>query len=180
MPNINSDIARTRLGQPDQYAYENYFQEILIADWDTRNARVKSIALAAPSVNTTSAATIEANMRSYIGRHATYTLRTGGVFDADGQQIIFPSDGNYVKDSSTAIAEVRMVTLSGVSTGSPVSQLIPIVDVSGTAYPQTAFSPVLDALDTDSTLSLATSPATSAAWTEAEINALSIGLEAEV
>lgn len=180
VPNINSDFARIRIGQPDDYGDENYFQEFLIADWDTRNARVKSITLTAPSVNTANTATVEANMRSYLGNHTTYTGRTGGVFDADGQQIIFPSDGNYVKDSSTAIAEVRMVTLSGVSTGSPVSQLIPIVDVSGTAYPQTAFSPVLDALDVSLAVSLVTSPATSAAWTEAEINALSIGLEAEV
>jgi len=180
VPNINTDFARVRMGQPDDYGDENYFQEILIADFDTRGARVKNITLSAATTDTTNVNTVEANARDYLGSHATYANRTGIVFDTDGQKILYPSDGGYVKDTATAIKEVRLRSFSLAETGTAVPNLIPLVEIGGVEYPQTPISPVVGSSGMNDPLVFTSSPATSTDWTEAELQGISLGIEAEV
>ena len=171
-------MARATINHLDAYASWTYYDEILVADFDTRGARVKHLTLAAATTNTASAATVEANARTHIGTYTTVAGKNGIVFDVAGQKVLYGADSAYAKDTGTSIVEVRYRAYANAETGTAVTTITPIFTLSATEYAQANITPAAALLALTPQVSVPLSPATSNAWLESEIQALGFGLEA--
>jgi len=167
-------VGKFGIGNGDQYAFPE-FTDILAANFDTRFAEVQRVTVnTTPSTDTSSYGDSSLTPTIVSGyNRGTYLDRHNLGFDANGEKVIYPENDTISITTGASVVGVVM-NFSGFETGAaPAANLTPIVEVGGVEYTGTPA-----ALSTSPTYIqhvFTTNPATSAAWTESDLEGLGYG-----
>lgn len=167
-------VGKFGIGNGDRYASPEY-RYILAANFDTRFAEVRRVTVnTTPSTDTSSYGDSSLTPAIVVGyNRGTYLDRNNLGFDADGEKVIYPENDTISLTSGTSIAGI-VTSFSGFETGAaPAANLTPIVEVGGVEY--TGTPAALSTAPTHVQHVFTTNPATSAAWTESDLEGLGYG-----
>lgn len=152
----------------------DFHGEFICADWITIGARVKSIPLGTPTTNdfTTGTASLFQD-RVENGTQVSY-LDDYMITATSGTEYITPAS-SYTKDTTTSVVAVDVKNWAFALPTSPVKTLKQKLVIGGTAY-DVSTNTLNDTQELYKT-TVETNPATSASWTESDVQGLSIGVE---
>lgn len=153
-----------------------YVRNVLVADFDTRYAKVYDDFLSTtPAVNTSSSGNPSVIPNNSDGNTLSQMYASDGLlFNSAGSAVMYARGPAFTLENGYAIAGVALTFAAFKLNTSVVPNAEPTLEVSGTNY--TVATEALTETVKPYSYILEQSPATNSSWQESEIDALKVGL----